>query len=271
MPSGTVACSPSRCASTERPAPPGLVDEEVVERLVELRPAEEPGRAGDELDLRIGEVGLPHALDPGAVVDRLRVTARLLLEPAEAGWRDGLDLTQQVVDRLVARRGDAHALAGREQAGNEARSRPRLARAGRPLHEQVAALDLARQSLHLVERLALDAGAAERRLAPQQPLEVRVAAEVACEPDERRLLRLRAHRSAGHDGLGQRNVLEARPTPERQGAGGVVERDDRAGAPPGARVGHVVARRELVLLRRERKAVVDRLRAAADLDGRPVR
>ena len=136
------------------------------------------------------------------------------------------------MDRLVARRGDADPLAAREQVHDQPRAGPRLARPGRALHEEVAALDLVHEPLHLFERLALHPGAAERRLAPQQPLKVRVATDVVRQPNERRLLDTGVERPAGDERLRQRHVREDRPAPQRQRPRRVVERHDRPGTPP---------------------------------------
>ena len=79
------------------------------------------------------------------------------------------------MDRLVALRGDRDPLPARDQVRDEPRARPRLARAGRALDEEVRALDLADEAAHLLEPLALHARAAERWLAAQELLQVRVA------------------------------------------------------------------------------------------------
>ena len=101
---------------------PGLVDEEVVERAVVLGAREEPGGAGGEVavgarrrvgrrsrcvELVVADSGLPP----------LAFFRPLKLEPELAGGV--LDRVEQVVDRLVARRGDADALAVREQVRDQ--------------------------------------------------------------------------------------------------------------------------------------------------------
>ena len=48
---------------------------------------------------------------------------------------DALDLTQEVVDRLVARRGDADALARVQELGDNVRAGERLARPRRSLDD----------------------------------------------------------------------------------------------------------------------------------------
>ena len=93
----------------------GLVDEQVVELRVELLAAEEPARPGDELVVGLEERLRPRlALDERPLVDRLRVPARRLLEAAELDAlreRVLLDLGEELVDRLVALRGDRDPLA----------------------------------------------------------------------------------------------------------------------------------------------------------------
>ena len=93
-------------------------------------------------------------LDARARVVRLRVAAARLLQPVEAEPELGrrlLDRVEQVVDRLVARRGDADALAARDQVGDQPPRRPRLPRAGRPLDHEVAAVEREHERLHLLE------------------------------------------------------------------------------------------------------------------------
>ena len=88
------------------------------------------------------------------VVVRLRVAGARLLAPVEgdpelAGRLD--DGVEQVVDRLVARRGDADRLPVREQVRDQASGRPGLARAGRALDHEVAIVQPEHELLHLVE------------------------------------------------------------------------------------------------------------------------
>ena len=105
------------------------------------------------------------------------------------------------MDRFVTLRGDADALPASEEVDDEARARPRLARAGRPLDEEVRPLDSLDEFLRLLDGLDLDAVATERRLAPENPLKVRVASvigeEGGAEPQQRRLLGLCLQRAAG--------------------------------------------------------------------------
>ena len=65
-----------------------------------------------------------------------------------------LDGLEQVVDGLVAVRRDGHALAIREQRRDHVRAGVRLARAGRPLDEQVAAVEAAHGVDGLCQRCA---------------------------------------------------------------------------------------------------------------------
>src|SRR5207248_233796 len=123
-----------------------LVDEEVVERLVELRLREQPRRSGDEGDIFIVKAAV-------GGLDESPVVRAALLQPDEVDAlveRYLLDLAQEVVDRLVALRRHRYALAAVDQVDDQARARPRLAGAGRPLDEQVAALDALDERFHLV-------------------------------------------------------------------------------------------------------------------------
>ena len=110
---------------------PGLVDHEVVERRVELLAREQPGGAGDELHVGVGEAGdLGRVPDPVAVVLGLVAVARLL-QPAEASALPRglvLDRGEQVVDHLVALRGDADPEAPREQVDDDLGARARSCR-----------------------------------------------------------------------------------------------------------------------------------------------
>ena len=218
--SGIVGASPSRCSRTEAPVPgrvhplgdlrelkriaqedqvagrrahrqrvgerdlAGLVDDEVVERAVQVWPREEPGRSGEELDVaartrerRVVRV----ALDELAVVLGLGVPGRRLLEPLEAHARvpgDRLDLVEQVVDGLVALRGDPDPLAAGQQVHDDPGAGPGLAGPGRALEEQIARVEAERERLHLGEVDRLDpctrrrgpgSGAAHGRESPGAP------------------------------------------------------------------------------------------------------
>ena len=93
-----------------------LVHEERVEEAVEVRRTKSQRRARDELELRVEQV-LPavRGVDEAALEARLLVSARRLLAAVEREAllaRLALDLAEELVDRLVAERGDADALAG---------------------------------------------------------------------------------------------------------------------------------------------------------------
>jgi hypothetical protein len=121
---------------------PCLVHEEVVQGLVQLRVREQPGGAGHECSTGsddravVGDV-LDHspvqeALLAGALLDAPELD--LLFRRAPLHGRE------QVVDGLVAVRGDADPRASLEQRDNDLGAGVRLAGAGRPLDEQVAFL-----------------------------------------------------------------------------------------------------------------------------------
>src|SRR5439155_17755245 len=112
-----------------------------VDRPVELIAGEEPRRPGDELELRVEHrvVRLGAVDEPPLEAGALLVTA--LLPAAEAVARldrGGLDLLEELVDRLVAERSDADALAAPHPLEREPRALVRLPRARRPLDEEVA-------------------------------------------------------------------------------------------------------------------------------------
>ena len=158
------------------------------------------------------------------------------------------------MDRLVARRRDADALPGREQAGDEPAARPRLPRAGRPLDEEVAAVEREQEPLQLVEVVRLDR--AGMRRAPEHRLERRIAPvageQRAPEAHERVLLRLRVVRPAGHErasAAGRPRDFGPRLRTRRR-----ASRSSSVISPALCQVAgsiDVLARRELVLLRRD--------------------
>ena len=115
-------------------------------------------------------------VDPVALVERLRVAAARLLAAAERRALLGAPPPrprEQVVDRLVARRGDADALARAEQCDDQPRRRPRLAGAGRALDEEMAAVEREQEPLELVEVVRLKRRRERRR--PEHRLESRIA------------------------------------------------------------------------------------------------
>ena len=104
---------------------------------------EEPGRAGDELEGRrraLTSTSSDVTKNRSSKRD-LGSSAGRLLGAAEREAllaRLALDSAEQVVDRLVAERRDADALAGAHQRDRHLRALPGLPRARRPLHEEVA-------------------------------------------------------------------------------------------------------------------------------------
>ena len=141
-----------------------------------------------------------------------------------------------------------------DQVRDQARAAVRLARAGRPLDDEVRALEPVEQRPLLRELAPLQRRAAERRLAPQQPLEMRVAAVAGenrrREPAQRRLLRLAsgtARRERATSGAARRAC--SLPRTSRIVAGRVVDRGDRPAGAALARILAAVALVEVVLLR----------------------
>jgi hypothetical protein len=161
------------------------------------------------------------------------------------------------VDRLVARRGDADALPAGEQARDQPPGHPRLARAGRPLDHEVAAVEREQKLLQLVEVVRLH-GPVER-LATQHRLERRVAVvareQRAAEAFERALLRVGVVRAARDERLGERDVRDARPAPQPQHARVAVELDDLARTVAGRGVERVLAGAERTLTSPRQSAV----------------
>ncbi len=158
--SGIVSCSPSRCSSTRAPEPsrvdalrdlgelervaeqdeplrrgaagervgearywPASSIDERVELPVELLAREEPGGAGDERDLRV-ERRRRSSRSCLMCVARTQWSPRLMplkSRPSSAAAR--LDLVEQVVDHLVALRGDADLASLRDQVRDQPRAR----------------------------------------------------------------------------------------------------------------------------------------------------
>ena len=237
-----------------------FVDEQVVEAAVEVLVRVQPGGAADERRV-VAVVPLGDALDVLALVDRLGIAGARALDALDVDPR-GLDLVEQLVDRLVARRGDAHALAGGEQARDQPARHPGLAGAGRALDDEVPAVEPEHELGHLVEVGRLDV-ALERRAAEHR-LDRRIA-PVAREqrlpdPLERVLLRIRVVGPARDQRPRQRLLGPRRAAPERERPRLAVELDDRPGGAP-VLVERVGPDPQLVLLRREPEAVD--LRASA--------
>ena len=150
---------------------------------------------------------------------------------------------------------------------------PRLPRAGRALDEEVRALDVADELAHRLEPLALDARSAERRLAPQELLEVRVAAVARAQrrahAHERLLLVDRLPRASRDEPGRQRHLLELRARDSRSVPCDRVDLHDLSRATHRHRIEDRVSDVELLLLHREAEAVYERLRDLLRL--RPVR
>ena len=143
----------------------GLVDEEVVERLVELLAGEQPGGAGDQPDLRVGEAVL-RGLDERPLVMALRRCRSTFFSPRNATpasraafstSRSRLWIALWLVDATPTR------LPRGEQVDDQPRARSRLARAGRALHERDAGPRRARRAPS--SRRASTPGRARRRAA----------------------------------------------------------------------------------------------------------
>ncbi len=136
----------------------------------------------------------------------------------------------------MARRGHADAPPAPHQLGDEPRARPRLPRAGRPLDEEVARIELDRERALLgdVGRLDARAGlaAADARRRSREDVAQRPIAAVARqhrrrEPRERVLLRIGVVRAARDQRARHRHVVEARTATKRQRARGLIDGDDR--------------------------------------------
>src|SRR5439155_14756407 len=87
-----------------------LVDYKDVEFGIELLACEKPCGPGEETHLPVAERGeLVLVLDPGSLILRVRVASRALLQRADRAGRY-FDFVEQIVDRLVRRRDNTHAL-----------------------------------------------------------------------------------------------------------------------------------------------------------------
>ncbi len=199
---------------------------------------------------------------PAALVVRVGIPARRLLQPAQrdAGLeRIRLDLREELVDRLVTLRGDRDALPAIDQVRDEPRPGPRLPRSGRALDEEVRALDVADELAHRLEPLALDALPAERWLAAQELLEVRVAAvaraQRVAQAHQRLLLVDRLPRASRDEPGRQRHLLEPRAPRQSQRPGDRVDLHDLSRATHRHRIEDRVSDVELLLLHRKAEAV----------------
>src|SRR5262249_34135858 len=120
-----------------------LVHDQRVEEATEILASEEPRRAREALKLLV-----PQITQEGARVDEPALDAGAL-----AGWlltapereasppRLPLDSVEEVGDRLVAERRDADPPARAHELDRGLRTLPRLPRARRPLHEEMAAIE----------------------------------------------------------------------------------------------------------------------------------
>ena len=140
---GSAPPSPTAIASASANCPPSSMNS-VSTCWSMLLAREEPRRAGEELQL-----GVEHRRRSSSCSRRTRPRSApsplALLPPAELEallGRGLLEVVQELVDRLVAERGDADPLPGLHERDRHARAVPRLPRAGRPLDEEVAAVEL---------------------------------------------------------------------------------------------------------------------------------
>lgn len=159
---------------------PGFVDQQDVDARVVARhvvAGKQPGGSGDQVEVRVRAVLVrPRVFDVG---DRLLDVVRDLLHCSQAvelafllEQRHGL--SKQVVDGVVAHRGDAHSLAVTDQGEDEVGSAVGLAGSGRPLDGHEAVVELGDPLAHVgevigevvVDRTA--AGAERREVAAEQ-------------------------------------------------------------------------------------------------------
>ena len=306
--SGIVGASPSRCSRTEAPVPAGcdglrdlgeleriaeenqvagggahrervrqgdlagLVQDEIVQRAVELLAGEEPGRAGEELD--VGAGGLEGrvvlvGLDELALVLGLRIVGGLLEAPeAHAGLpRDLLDLGEQVVDGLVALGRDRRRVAIGQQVRDDARAGPCLAGAGRPLDEEVAGVQPEGERLHRfqVGRLdprarsePADGGPLPGEDGPEGQVTPIAGADRFAHAQDGRALRPGLDGATRHDRFRQGTRADPRTplqTQDADGAARIVDLDDVPGGLARRGIVHLKSRPELVVLEGEREGM----------------
>jgi hypothetical protein len=142
-----------------------------------------------------------------------------------------LHLAEQIVDRLVARRRDAHALAALEQVDDQPPRRPRLPGARRTLDEEVppstrSTSAFISSSVETWTRAPPSGGS--RRSTPR---ESRVAVAASGQAEQRAPAASRcctARRGSGRAGAAAPSVFD--PRAQGDPPGHVVELDDRAGA-----------------------------------------
>lgn len=173
-----------------------------------------------------------------------------------------LDFVQQVVDRLVAGRRHADALAAVQQVDDELRPGPRLARPGWALDEQARLVEAVEDPAKLVDVRR----AVQQRRTGGQPGDARpcgaqqvaqraeaprtsetMLGDVRGEAAQRRALLGRAVGAARHQRTRQRLVVTLDGAAQLQHARGVIDRHD-VDALLGRRVENLVAGLELVLL-----------------------
>ena len=117
----------------------GLVDEEEVEALLVAAVREQPGRPADDVAVDAVRV-VEDVLDDLPRELRLGVPAARLLHALELQptlGRGALDLGEELVDRPVARRGDADTLPFRDEPRDQPSGRPGLPGAGRALDHEM--------------------------------------------------------------------------------------------------------------------------------------
>ena len=253
----------------------GLVQDEIVQRAVELLAGEEPGGAGEELD--VGAGGLEGrvvvvGLDELAVVLGLGIAGGLL-EPLEAHAglpRHFLDLGEQVVDGLVALGRDADTSPAGQQVHDDAGARPRLAGAGRPLDEEVARVQPERERLHRVQVGGLDrrarsepadAGPFPREDGPEGLIAPVAGVDRFADAQDGRALRPGLDGAARDDRLRQGTRADLRTSEQTQDADGaarIVDLDDVPGGPAGRRIVHLEPGPELVILEGKGEGVNER-------------
>ena len=203
----------------------GLVDHEIVQRAVQLGAGEEPRRPCEELNVggRVRERGvIPLAPDEIAGELGLWIARRRFLEPLEThagGPGHPLDLAEEVVDGLVALRGNAHAPSRGEEVCDDPRARPRLPGSRRPLEKQIAPVQPEGVRLHLGEIRGLDAsargeaadpGPLAREDGPERGIRAVVGADRFGDPQDGRALGSIFERTTGDDLGGEREGRESR-------------------------------------------------------------
>jgi hypothetical protein len=102
---------------------------------------------GEELQVVVEHLIVVVGVVDEVAVGELVLRVAVLLPAAEREGllaRGCLDLLEELIDRLVTERGDADALPAAHQLDRHARAGERLARAGRALHEEVAAVERGR-------------------------------------------------------------------------------------------------------------------------------